>query len=453
MFDRYIAITMLVIWGAIMAFCPTYLSSEIGNGYYKPDIFLVLGLIVFSPVVRVAGVMFSQRHAEREFVNNRLRFFYIYDGYHIKEECLFTQNSFLIKEGEKISSVDIPVFICLIVMIFISAAFKDKTYQIGIGLALIVGGISACYSYWCSEKYLGEVAVSDVPTSNLYRSFTSAFPSLSIGLLKDRFLNEFRGASNHSRECSMKLLKYSITPAAIIEFGTFSAFVITSAIYLTIGNGKVTEVVPLFFHLSIMTSMMFPLSSQIPTLLSYRRIVNERNSGVESRESRMLSNFDVHTTNLGFRVRFYDIDSPVFFKFGSAYVIEGGNGSGKSTFLRRFARKIQSQTSVCYLTSGAALRDPERSITKLSDGQRQSENLIIALEQKPELIILDEALSGVSMKDMELASMMLNEFISEGGLVISVSHGRRYLNSQEFDIKELTKYSALTSSDFSLSTN
>jgi energy-coupling factor transporter ATP-binding protein EcfA2 len=84
------------------------------------------------------------------------------------------------------------------------------------------------------------------------------------------------------------------------------------------------------------------------------------------------------------------------------------------------AEKIM--TDVLYLNASSNL-DVINNITQhLSDGQRQINNLNMALELRPSILILDESTSNIDSNNLKLISEKLRIYLQTGGIIFYVTH-------------------------------
>lgn len=85
--------------------------------------------------------------------------------------------------------------------------------------------------------------------------------------------------------------------------------------------------------------------------------------------------------------------------------------------------KKEAEENISYWIDRTSLTDLSNTLCeKLSKGNQQKVQLIIAFMNDPDIIILDEPLSGLDPVNQELIREILNEFISKGKYVIVTSH-------------------------------
>jgi energy-coupling factor transport system ATP-binding protein len=151
-------------------------------------------------------------------------------------------------------------------------------------------------------------------------------------------------------------------------------------------------------------------------------------------------------------------DTEVKLMSGEHYALMGGNGSGKSTLLYVLAGayksirgkiKVKSNSKIVMLPqnpvglfSADTLRDElgddkmmeEFSLSSVSDknpldlsgGQQQLAAFIMALRQKPDILLLDEPTKALDGECKELLGKKLKELTASGVTVLTVSHDTEF---------------------------
>src|SRR4029078_3770244 len=87
----------------------------------------------------------------------------------------------------------------------------------------------------------------------------------------------------------------------------------------------------------------------------------------------------------------------------------------------------RNKTGVIMQTLSHVIRDPEsildRPVEKISGGELQRVLLALALDPKPELLLLDEPAAGIDFKDQDSFYDLLSKLNAETGVtILLVSH-------------------------------
>jgi ABC-type bacteriocin/lantibiotic exporter with double-glycine peptidase domain len=213
-------------------------------------------------------------------------------------------------------------------------------------------------------------------------------------------------------------VKDSILPSTLISCGMLTTFSIAAYLFY-INDDPIKNLIPLYFHITLITNIFLQLSSKIPTYIGYKAA---------------LKIYDIESINIAKKITSLKKISDLFklkllngtaieISKKTSYKIVGINGIGKSTFLREFAKMAEKiTTDVLYLNASSDL-DVISNITQLrSDGQRQINNLNMALELRPNILILDESTSNIDSINLKLISEKLKIYLQTGGIIFYVTH-------------------------------
>jgi ABC-2 type transport system ATP-binding protein len=105
---------------------------------------------------------------------------------------------------------------------------------------------------------------------------------------------------------------------------------------------------------------------------------------------------------------------------GEIFGFLGPNGAGKTTTIRTLLDLIRPTSGVARVF-GIDL-DPSRRFKEYSKGNKQKVGLVIALQHRPELLLLDEPTAGLDPLIQQSFFQVLRELIAEGRTAFLSSH-------------------------------
>jgi ABC-type iron transport system FetAB ATPase subunit len=414
------AIIALSAWAAINSYIPNIIIKSIANDskfISEYHIILIITLIA-SPFMYLLGEIWAQRFVEIKFIDERTKFFNKYQGQRIAESNLFSQNASIIKEGIRISKVDIPVFIFANIILLSSIAGKNNEYMIAVISAYIIGLLSIIIPYLLSRNRYNDLAFVDSLPLELFKNYTSMYPTFSYGIVNKKFKEIFFKSSSIVKDKILLSVKDSILPSTLISCGMLTTFAI--AAYLFYSNDKpINNLIPLYFHITLITNLFLQLSSKIPTYVGYKAALKLYDTESITIPNKIASLEEINDL---FELRLFN-GTAIKISKKTSYKIVGVNGIGKSTFLREFAKLAEKiATDVLYLNASSDL-DVIKNITQhRSDGQRQINNLNTALDLRPNILILDESTSNIDSINLKLISEKLKLYLQTGGIIFYVTH-------------------------------
>lgn len=437
---KLLSIIFLTSWAASLAIFPTNISQELftQNSEYGFLFWISVCLLIFSPFFKFLGFIYAQKYVEQDFIIKRFSLFDKYEGYPIPENTLFSQNAYLIKEGQKISEIDIPVFIIVIIFTVISSATKDGVYYLGLLLAIIIGSIAIVLSSFLSKLQLKNLQSSDEIPMHLYKEFTQSYPSLKFGVWRNLLNNRFTDASQFTANIWVRLTKISMLPGVLVESGTLISVMTVALTYWIYDADKLSDLFPLYFQITAITTLFLQISVQIPTLRAFRDYLKSS----QHQFFKYPQSIKLLITADSVRIDANEIINEFKFLFGKIYLINGSNGSGKTTLLTQLSMAISEQLSLIFLNSKTSISFMKYEViySEFSDGQRQLFNLQFAISQNPKVLVLDEALSGLDNASLINATKLIKNYCLSGGLALMVEHGYLHANSVTLAIEDITKF-------------
>jgi energy-coupling factor transporter ATP-binding protein EcfA2 len=414
------AIIALSAWAAINSYIPNNIIKNLSDDSKfasQYDIVLIIMLIA-SPFMYLLGEIWAQRFVEIKFIDERIKFFKKYQGQRIAESNLFSQNASIIKEGIRISKVDIPVFISANIILISSMAGKNNSYISAVISSYIIGFLSIAIPYLLSRNKYSDLAFVDSLPLELFKNYASMYPTFSYGTVNKKFIGIFLKSSAIVKEKILLSVKDSILPSTLISCGTLTTFSVAAYLFF-INDESIKNLIPLYFHITLITNIFLQLSAKIPTYIGYKAALKKYNVESINFAKKIIS---IEKISDLFELKLVN-GTAIQISKKTSYKIVGINGIGKSTFLREFAKLAEKITNdVLYLNASSDL-DVINNVTQhQSDGQRQINNLNMALQLMPNILILDESTSNIDSINLKLIIEKLKVYLQSGGIIFYVTH-------------------------------